>query len=731
MLNDVKISQLLESERWTGFFGCTAAGLQINLALLVRESGEVCLQAPAICPCCRSPYTAPDPVGIAGCLAAAAGEFASTATQAGDLIVLPLSGDFLLLARECPHCRPAKHALLSERATIARKLLLDFGTALGEGFTGGKRSIELSALRQMNQFMLSLLAGEAAAVTGSLDLILSAAVILLEAEGSWLEYTESGRPQLISKGNTAAVAEYLRQNNGESEAVVIRGGATSIRLGVLGGTTTAESRALLRSLAQECGIVLEVARLFRLVEKQLASVLEAINSAVLIVNQHGCVTYLNQAAEQLLGTARLDLLGTPVDPALGPWAAGVRARTTRSVSGFSDLFSRDQECRRIDWQVSPIRDGEAIAGWLVLVDDRTDHFRWLEAARRAERLAVTSTMVGALAHELRNPLGAANGLLQLIGRKQSPEKVKSYADLIMRELDRATWLLNEFLLLGRPAEMAAEPVDPAAFMHELAPLLESEAANHGAEFRLDTEAVPRIEADSGQITQVVLNLVRNAAEAAGPEGQVAVELREAAAGVALSVKDNGPGLPPAVAAKLFQPFFTTKERGTGLGLSVVQAIVHNHGGSVEAADAPDGGAVFTVTLPGYAEPDGQASGLDVLIVAADREIGYPCERALRAAGLNAAAKLNLADALLPPERCNPAVLILEEQSLQTGDPERIAAAWPEARAIVLTRRNQTSDSAVLPGAVPLAAAPLDYVQLVGLVRNVLAADRMQPDGESR
>jgi signal transduction histidine kinase len=114
---------------------------------------------------------------------------------------------------------------------------------------------------------------------------------------------------------------------------------------------------------------------------------------------------------------------------------------------------------------------------------------------------------------------------------------------------------------------------------------------------------------------------------------VVLNLQKSNNGVTLTVKDNGPGLSSEATAKLFQPFFTTKNHGTGLGLAVVQAIVHNHDGQIIAVNAPDGGAVFTVFLPYHIRLDGKVTKIDVLIIAMDNFVRYPCEQALVSANL--------------------------------------------------------------------------------------------------
>jgi len=237
---------------------------------------------------------------------------------------------------------------------------------------------------------------------------------------------------------------------------------------------------------------------------------------------------------------------------------------------------------------------------------------------------------GALAHELRNPLSAAKGLLQLMGRRRDPAKVKGYSDLVLKELERVTRLLNEFLLLGKPAELDPEPLDLAAFIEELLPLFEGETMGTAIEIKLNLERVPLVKADPGQLTQVVLNLVRNAIQAVGQNGCFRIAVKNHPDGVVLEVRDSGPGLTSEAQERIFRPFFTTKERGTGLGLPIVQAIIHNHGGRIKAANAPGGGAVFTVILPAFRD---EHEKVDVLLVIEDDILRYPAEQALRLAGI--------------------------------------------------------------------------------------------------
>ncbi len=389
----------------------------------------------------------------------------------------------------------------------------------------------------------------------------------------------------------------------------------------------------------------------------------------------------------------------------------------RRASGRADLIGvAVRHEKRIDWQANPLREGNDLAGWVLIIDDRTDYYRWQEAARKAELLATTATMVGTLAHELRNPLTAAKGLLQLMGRRHDPEKNRGYANLILRELDRVTSLLNEFLLLGRAAEMEPEAIDVTAFLQELLPLLEGEASGLGLEIVTSLEPVPQVSADQGQLTQVLLNLVRNAIQAVEQEGWVAIGLSSSGDSVALTVRDSGRGLPPEVMDKLFRPFFTTKRSGTGLGLAVCQAIVYNHGGQITAANHPEGGAVFTVLLPASATTSG-AGKIDVLIAVDDQILRYPAEQALRAAGLKVASAGGPGGALSLAGRYKPALLMLEQPALNRQDVENIGRVWPGVKILAVGEPASYEDTA----GVQYIPSPLDYDRLVNQIQSMLIA----------
>jgi nitrogen-specific signal transduction histidine kinase len=368
----------------------------------------------------------------------------------------------------------------------------------------------------------------------------------------------------------------------------------------------------------------------------------------------------------------------------------------------------------VDWQVSPLIDQETLQGWIIFIKDRTDYYRWQGAVKKAERLAITAGLVGSLAHELRNPLSAAKALLQLTRQKDEAHRSGGYIDLVERELDRVTRLLNEFLLLGKPAEKHEKPVQLASLLRELNPLLESEANNYGSALLMDLRSDPSIHADSGQLTQVVMNLIRNAAQAAGERGKIFLSLHERDQNAVLTIKDTGPGINPNIKDKLFSPFFTTKERGTGLGLPVVQAIVHNHSGEIWVENAEEGGAVFQVVLPSYII--GGTRQPDVLMAVKDLMIKYPSEQAMKKVGLNIITTDNLQQAILLLEGCQPQIFLVENCLLEEADNINLLQLNAgNIRVVIIGEPNCSNgfDNAIY------LSKPLDYMRLVSQLKLLL------------
>jgi signal transduction histidine kinase len=218
---------------------------------------------------------------------------------------------------------------------------------------------------------------------------------------------------------------------------------------------------------------------------------------------------------------------------------------------------------------------------------------------QSEKLAGIGRLAAGVAHEINNPLAVILGYARLLGRKADGAAARDLL-VIEEETQRAKQIVDGLLDLSRPLSLAIEAVELRALCDDAVSRLGGTGALQGAEVLVSGEA--RVEGDPLKLRQVVDNLLRNAAEAAGG-GRVEVQIKADRNGAQIGIRDSGPGLSHEALSKLFEPFFTTKDLGTGLGLAVSRGIARAHGGEIEAASPPGGGALFTVWLP--ANPPGR------------------------------------------------------------------------------------------------------------------------------
>src|SRR6266568_2839417 len=217
------------------------------------------------------------------------------------------------------------------------------------------------------------------------------------------------------------------------------------------------------------------------------------------------------------------------------------------------------------------------------------------AAARAERLATFGQLVGSIGHDLRNPLGVIEtSLFILRGRIGADERVKKHLDRIGDQLGVANSIITNLLDMIRNKPLAKERVRLDAVVSGAA---EAVARPEAVRYRAEGLDGMEVDGDPIQLRQVFVNLLSNAVEAAGAEGEVLVVARRAADAVTVTVEDTGPGVDPGTARRLFEPLITTKDRGIGLGLALVKRIVERHGGRVGYEPRQGGGARFTVQLP--------------------------------------------------------------------------------------------------------------------------------------
>jgi signal transduction histidine kinase len=236
---------------------------------------------------------------------------------------------------------------------------------------------------------------------------------------------------------------------------------------------------------------------------------------------------------------------------------------------------------------------------------------------RAEQLGAVGQLAAGVAHELRNPLTAIKMLVQTILEEAAARGLPAEdLGIIDGEVRRMERCLHTFLDFARPPQPECRPFELSSVVAKVFPLLESRARHQGVTLHCAPPDSPVVvEADLEQIQQVLVNLVLNALDAMPAGGRLDVELCPSSEGhVQLRVRDTGPGIPPQLLPRLFEPFVSSKETGLGLGLVVSRRIAEAHGGSLRAGNRPEGGAYFELRLPVARAVASATAGVDPVTV---------------------------------------------------------------------------------------------------------------------
>ena len=231
----------------------------------------------------------------------------------------------------------------------------------------------------------------------------------------------------------------------------------------------------------------------------------------------------------------------------------------------------------------------------------------LDAARsrvaQSEKLAALGQLAAAIAHEVRNPLAVVRSAAQGLGETLPASDADGHraASFIVAEVDRLGSVVSSLLAFARPLQLQTRPTDIGDVVARAVTLAGAELeAKHVRLAREQAAALPVVHADGDLVCQVLVGLLSNAVEATPPGGEITVRAHAANDGIELAVADRGAGIAPELRSRVFEPFFTTRPNGTGLGLAVARQIVEAHGGRIDVGDHPGGGACFTIRLPAAA-----------------------------------------------------------------------------------------------------------------------------------
>lgn len=330
------------------------------------------------------------------------------------------------------------------------------------------------------------------------------------------------------------------------------------------------------------------------------NLLDNLPLAVIVSDTSGRIISCNNACREMFNLPFREITGMP-------------EKEFWKYAGFNDeIFSAQEICNKeikfnnryflVNRNHLQTKD-ENHVGTVTLLHDITEKREYEDKMKRIETLSVVGKMAAATAHEIKNPLTTIQGFIQLFMQKPGKRvsELKEHFELLLDEINRINKIITNFLQLARPRKPEPTRLNPQSLLLNTLKLVESEATYRNVKLILDkTVDLPEIYGDADQLKQVLLNLIQNAIQACPLGGCVKVTGRVSDdSRLHISIEDNGDGIPDEFVEKLFQPFFTTKETGTGLGLPISRRIIEDHGGEIEVDRSDLGGAKFTIKLPLY------------------------------------------------------------------------------------------------------------------------------------
>ena len=348
-------------------------------------------------------------------------------------------------------------------------------------------------------------------------------------------------------------------------------------------------------------------------------VIENIDRAVLATNLNGQIILFNPAAEACMGLSRRQCIGRHYSSLFADQPRIIdlirlALEEERPISDDEQIeLNRPHSLPTpISLSVSPLFDQNGSQEGIVLIIRDLTRLRELETAlRQADRLSMLGTLAAGLAHEVKNPLGGIRGAAQLLGMELgSDSPLAEYTDVVIREVERINGIIEELMNLTRPRVESMGETDLSQILRDIVLLQKEAHRSRHLEFVLNLDtSIPPIRGDESLLTRLLLNLVKNAAEAVETGGRIDISTRIATdyhlmspdnrpiPWVTIEVADDGPGIDAADMERIFTPFFSSKNQGTGLGLSTCQKIADTHNGFIKARNRTEKGAAFTFFIP--------------------------------------------------------------------------------------------------------------------------------------
>ena len=335
-------------------------------------------------------------------------------------------------------------------------------------------------------------------------------------------------------------------------------------------------------------------------------IFQSVGAGLIALDGGGRITAYNRAAADVTGVTPARALGAPWHAIFGD---GVNlAETLAAVQNDPRAFRRYELSLRpgsggADVPVAitfwALRSGSGQTVGLIAVCEDLSSMKQMEArVRQADRLATVGRMAANIAHEIRNPLASLTGAIEVLARDGDLGGTRDrLAQIVVRESERLDHIIKDLLDYARPAPLVLQPINLADTLDEVLLLLEHRPLPDNVKIVRAYDRELGVEADPQQIRQVFWNLCLNALQAMVEGGELQVAARREGRVVQVRVSDAGHGIHAADLPHIFEPFFSTKSEGSGIGLALVHRIVQEHGGDIDVRSHAGQGTVFTITLP--------------------------------------------------------------------------------------------------------------------------------------
>ena len=343
-------------------------------------------------------------------------------------------------------------------------------------------------------------------------------------------------------------------------------------------------------------------------EGRWRAVVESAVDGIIVIDEMGRIEAFNPAAERLFGYNEQDVLGKNVNVLMpspyhdehDAYLARYRSTGVRKIIGIG----REVTGRRRDGTTFPLRlsVGETSLGgerkFTGILHDLSERVAIEHQLREQTALARLGEMAAVLAHEIKNPLAAVRGAIEVIGtRLPAGGRDASIVKEIVSRIDSLNELMKDLLLFARPPAPKPQPIEIQPLVTSTAQLLREDPSLNAVHIEVQGSSPPVL-ADPGLLQIVFLNLMVNSAQAMRDgSGHIKVSVAASAGTCRIDFEDDGPGIPPEIREKIFTPFFTTKSRGTGLGLATARRLIEAHRGTIDVRCPPAGGTTVSIQLP--------------------------------------------------------------------------------------------------------------------------------------